>query len=182
MDNLLLVPEESKNLVGEVYKFLNTVRLGHSKLQIEKFILNSVDYPTDFSKFIQAKLELWVRFEALIQSHYDFSKLECEIDLEQAKILKARDELESLDIKDYTKKRLEAEIKLAEVEKENKEYRMAIIKKQVLEKVREMKVLYDCLKKYEKLNTDEEKEELVFWLEKARADPTGRLKDYLRGA
>ncbi len=181
MDNLLLVPEESQSLVGEVSKFLNTVKLGHSKLQIEKFILNSNEYPTDFSKFLQAKLELWIRFEALIQSHYDFSKLDCEIELEEAKILKAREELESSDNKDYTKKRLEAEIKLAEVEKRNKEYRMLIIKKQVSEKVREMKVFHDCLKKYEQLNVDEEKEELAFWIEKSKTDPTGRLKDYLRG-
>lgn len=174
---LELVPEADKNIVSEISGYFNTVKLGHTDLQIKKFILNNTEYPTDYGKFCQAKLELWTRFECLLSSHYEYHKLQKEIEIEESRIEEKKHILLTA-IKSFMKKRINAEIGLCELEIHNKSWRMRTIQKRVSEKIREMHSFYESLKEHEH-EFDEDKEELAFWKEKMKTDNTGRIRAYL---
>lgn len=170
----LIKGKKDELFIASIGELLDTVHLGMSELQIEKFVLNKVDFPTDFGKYKQAKLELWVRFQNIINSYFDYEKTLAEIEYLQAKIEELRREGNKVSL---------AKAKIYEVEIERKKFNLEVIKKTVSEKLREAKVfyrVYDRFKHFERLSKDELDElEKQFWIEKAKYDETGRLRTYL---
>ncbi len=159
--------------LGEI---IEKVPLGMSELQIERFVLNDIDFPTDWGKFRQAKRELWARFEAIVGMMFDYEKTQAEIELLEAQIEKLRDSHDPEDL---------ASIKIKRVEIERKKFQLHVIRKMIHEKLREAKVFYRTYEKFKDFDSlDEEKIkklEVEFWKQKEKYDETGRLAIYLRG-
>ena len=157
-------------------ELIEKVPLGMSEIQIERFVLNDIDFPTDWGKFKQAKRELWARFEAIVNMMFDYEKTEAEIELLEAQIQKLKRSSDPEDV---------AKIRIKRVEIEQKKFRLQVIRKMIDEKIREAKVFYRIYEKFKDFDSmDEEKIkelELEFWKQKEKYDPTGRLKAYLRG-
>ena len=55
--------------------------IGHETYQIEKFIINDKEYPTNDSKYRQVCRELWARMEAAITNRYNYEKAAAEMAL-----------------------------------------------------------------------------------------------------
>ena len=158
-----------------------TIPSGTTDLQIKKFILNDIDFPTDFGKFRQAKLELFSRYEVLINAVFDYKKTEVEIEK-----LKAENEVLSdkfLDTNGAAGKVIQAELSLKEIEIQRKQFQLTQIEQLILVKIRESKAFYDVyyeLDYFDKYDAESlALEDLVFWKNKSGFDTTERIAQFL---
>lgn len=146
-----LLNERDELFLVSISDILNKVKIGMTDIQIQNFVLNNVEFPTDFSKFKQAKLELWARFENIVNMHFDYRKTQAEIEL-----LKA--EREALEKKGDSIAK--ARIKLKEIEVERKQFQLKVIEKTALEKIEEAKSFYKTYEKHKHFDDGVKKEDI----------------------
>lgn len=160
---LELVEERDSELMNKAIEFFSSTSFGMSELQIRKFVINKLEYPTAWSKWRQAKIEMWIRYQNIINMHFDYREAIAKIDLERAKIanwIKDSDEL------------LKAKVKLSQIEIDRNKFKINVIKKQVKDVIKEMGVFYDIVKEEEpNITSDEKIEDEKFWKEKIKRRP-----------
>lgn len=176
---LELLDNDNKRLCEEVYEFFKTVPQGMTAFQISNFVLCNMDFPTVDSKYWQAKLELFVRLQGVVASHYDYRKRRARIRWLKAKIDECFDK-KCLAQKDYEKEMQDAKSEQFKIEIEENEFALMNITKQVSEKVAEMRTFRDAMTHLENLlsysNTDKEPQEAEFWNAKAEINPELKLR------
>ena len=79
--DLELVRREDKKIVNRAEEFFEPLHQGHTDFQIKYFFLKDEENPLPDSKYYQAMLEVYGRYENLISQHYEYRKLENEIRL-----------------------------------------------------------------------------------------------------
>lgn len=169
-DELMVTPEFKMSV-----KFLDHVAMGMSDLQIKKFVLNDREFPTPYSKMKQSKLELWGRFDNIMQMRFEYEKLLIEVNLHdlRATKLKAKKVLEDAGGVAVSSEdpEAQAEARLEELEAARKRYALNVIKKTCTEKLREMKSFYDVYSQFQELDELQEdsqaKKEIEYWVVRA---------------
>lgn len=176
---LELLDKDNKKLCEEVYEFFKTVPQGMTAFQISNFVLCNMDFPTVDSKYWQAKLELFVRLQGVIASHYDHRKRRARIRWLKAKIEECFDK-KCLAQKDYEKEMQDAKSEQFKIEIEENEFALMNITKQVSEKVAEMRTFRDAMTTFETQlnysNVDKEQQEAEFWNARAEINPELKLR------
>lgn len=128
------------------------VRLGMSEFQLEHFVLNRREFPTDFAQFMQAKLELHHRVNVLFDLWYRYRKALAEIKLAEGEIEK----IECEEDKFVTLR--EAKIELQRLEIEKNGFIMRSLKQEASDKLSEALFfarIYKQLNSFEKMTREE---------------------------
>jgi len=176
---LELLDSDNKKLCAEVYEFFKTVPQGMTAFQISNFVLCNMDFPTMDSKYWQAKIELFVRLQGVVASHYDHRKRKATIRLLKAKIEECKDK-KHLALKEYEKEMEDAKAEQFKIEIDENEFALMNITKQVSEKMSEMRTFRDAMNSLEPLLNhspeDKEQQETDFWKAKAEIDPQLKLR------
>jgi hypothetical protein len=86
---LEVIPEESKEMFSSISSIMDKFQSGHSRIQIENFILNDIEYPTAYGKFQQACVEMVARLSRVIDSYFDIKETEIKIKMKNEKLTKA---------------------------------------------------------------------------------------------
>lgn len=160
---LELVPEKDMGLVEKALQFFGSTFFGMTEWQIRKFILNDVEFPTPFSRWRQAKLEMWVRYQNIMNMHFDYREALAKIDLEKERIRNWERSKDPL---------LHAKIKISEVEIDRNKFKVYVIRKQVKDVLQEMSVYYDAvMEEMPKITQDDKAEDVKFWKEKMKRQP-----------
>ena len=176
---LELLDKDNKKLCEDVYEFFKTVPQGMTAFQIRNFVLCDMEFPTTDSKYWQAKLELFVRLQGVIASHYDHRKRQARIRWLKAKIEECEDKRISAQ-KDYEKEMQDAKAEQFKIEIEENEFALMNITKQVSEKAAEMRTFRDAMMIFEDQllysTEDKEQQESDFWRAKAEINPELKLR------
>lgn len=139
---------------------LSGIQLGMSEFQIRNFVLNKKEFPTEFTQFRQAKMELYTRVQTFNDLYYQYRKANAKIKLSEAII-------EDLENSNISQKMRDAKIELQEIEIEKNNLSIFNIKKQATEKLNEALTFYETYKKYqyfEKMSDEEISEhEIESW-------------------
>lgn len=77
----IIESDDDKKILSDVCSFLKDFAQPITDIQVNKFVLNNIDYPTDYAKIKQIKSELVVRYNSIIESYYNIKKKELEIEL-----------------------------------------------------------------------------------------------------
>lgn len=175
-DMIIIEKDEDRKLIDKMHSYFNSMMTAHSRFQILNFILNDVDFPTDSGKLHQSVRELYGRYQNLISTTYEYKKIQVELEIEQIRAEQMQHQLEfDFDNKldQFDRRGIAAQIKLCEIEIDNKSLRLESIKKSASETIREMKVFIDVIEKLDRIIPDElrnedgipdkEKSEPDFW-------------------
>lgn len=174
----LIEREESKKLCDTVLEMFSSVPQGMTSFQIQKFVLGDLEYPTIDSKWWQAKLELWVRMQNIISSHYEHRKKTAKVKELKANIEELYFNNSQLDgsVKSCIQsKRNSAIIEHTQIEIEENEFAIICIKKRINDTLKEMWAFWEIMQelepkmKFSKENKDEQEKE--FWVKKALVTP-----------
>jgi hypothetical protein len=156
MDKYLeVIPEESKEIFSSISNIMNKFQPGHSRIQIENFILNDVEYPTEYGKFKQACMELVARLSRVIDSYFDIKETEIKIKMKNEKLAK---------VSGFQKELVELELEKLQLQLRSKEASLKDI-------VRETMIFYEVYgnhPEFHNLTTAEEAQlEQEQWAQKA---------------
>ena len=82
MPELVAMIEEPKDkeAFGKIEAMLTKFYPGHSRIQIENFILNDVEYPTAYGKYRQACVELYARYHKMVDIYYQIKEAEVRLE------------------------------------------------------------------------------------------------------
>jgi len=157
----LIKKEEDRAILTEISNFLSDFSQPITSVQVNKLVLNDIEYPTEYAKVKQAKLELMSRYYSIVDSYYDIKKKELELELLDEEI-----ENEEHPIRK----------KLKQLEKEKNTIQLQSIKSRLDTVMKEINVYYNHYKLYDgKYNnlSDEEKCTLEeeMWKKKAINNP-----------
>lgn len=72
--SLALVPEATQKMLQEVIAIRPQTQMGMSKFQIQRLLLNDVEYPTPTSKYWQCARELSVRLNELVRQDFQYKR------------------------------------------------------------------------------------------------------------
>lgn len=173
---LVILEEKDQEVVSKMSKIFDGMMTAHSEFQIRNFILNDIDFPTDSGKFHQSVRELYGRYQNLISTTYEYKKITVELEIDQIR----KEQIQSQIVNDFNNKLdqfdvrgLRAQMKLCDIEIDNKLLRLESIKKSASETIREMKIFIDVVEKLDRIIPDElrnedglpdkEKSEPDFW-------------------
>lgn len=176
----LVEGKDSKELCEAVFKEFQNVPQGMTKFQIQKFVLGAREFPTVASKYWQSKLELWVRLQSVVQMHFDYRKRAARIKELKALIYEA-EERKRTATSGWTVKKWEAVVERHAIEIEENEFAMMVIRKTVVDKLKEMHAFNEVKEQTEeKLGVgalgDRELSEEEFWAEKAEINAELKLR------
>jgi len=165
----ILETEETKELYEKIKKLIPEILaktyLGMTEYQIKNFVLNKKEFPTEWAKLQQAKVELYVRFKNIILLYFDWleAKAKAKLYEEQMKAL-------SDSPIDKAKKEIYRVKMLKEL------FKMDEIVKIVNDKIKESKAFLDVYEKYKHLDnlSEEEQKKLIedTWRRKVIQMPT----------
>ena len=94
MYELINCTTEDKQMLLSVSKLISDIHKGHSDIQIKDFILNDIEYPTPYGKFMQVKMELVSRYSRLVDAHFDIKETEIKAKMKERDLLNSTDDLE----------------------------------------------------------------------------------------
>ena len=157
----LIEKKEDKEILTEISHFLTDFSQPISSVQANKLVLNDIEYPTEYAKDKQAKLELVSRYYSIIDTYYDIKKKELELELLDEEI-----ENEIHPIKK----------KLKQLEKEKNVLQLQSIKSRLEIVIKEIKIYHthhlQYNKKYDNLNDEDKcKLEEELWAKTAKNNP-----------
>lgn len=165
---------ENKELCKSILNMFQTVPQGMTSFQIQNFVLSNKSFPTADSKWWQAKLELWVRVQNVIQMHYDYRKFKAKIKEFTARVLEHQYMLEANGLKSYEIMKSEAIIDRLTVNIEENEFLLVITQKGINDKLKEINAFWEVMQemgKHMKFSMDDkEEQEESFWLAKSKYD------------
>lgn len=154
---ILLIEDKEDKKIYEVIKklipkILSKTYLGMTEYQIKNFVLNKKEFPTEWSRLQQAKLELYIRFKNLILLYFDWLEAKAKMKLYEEQIKELSDSPV-----DQAKK------ELLKVKVMREQFKMNEIKKVANDKVKECKAFLDTYLKYKHLDDlpVEEQEKLI---------------------
>jgi len=95
MNKALSIIENSKDreMFKKIARLAKEHYTGMTKLQIENFVLNDIEFPTPYGKFVQASFELVARFHRIVDLYYQIKEKEVQIKIKERDIKKETDEL-----------------------------------------------------------------------------------------
>lgn len=168
---ILIEAEENKDLYKKIKELMPEIMsktfLGMTAYQIKNFVLNKKEYPTEWAKLQQAKLELYIRFKNIILLYFDWLEAKAKAKLYEEMM---RELSKSPSPVDKAKK----EIYRVKMLKE--QFKMDEIIKIVNDKIKECKTFLEVYEKYKHLDDlpENEKEKLIekTWKEKVMMMPT----------
>ncbi len=157
----LIEKKEDREILTEISHFLSDFSQPITSVQVNKLVLNDIEYPTEYAKIKQAKLELMSRYYNIVDTYYDIKKKELELELLN----------EEIDNEDHPIKK-----KLKELEKEKNIIQLQSTKSRFDTVMKEIKIYYNHYTKYNgKYNnlSDEDKYKLEeeIWAKKAINNP-----------
>ncbi len=141
----LTVKEQS--LLDHVQVFFDDVQLGMSAFQIKHFVLNDEAFPLPDSKYHQAKLELYTRWQKIVDLEFAFKKSRAQTKLLHAQKLKWQETLQSAT--GHTRLEAEAQIELLDIEMEQQQTACMFQQKSCGETLREMRIFLDVVENLE---------------------------------
>lgn len=135
---LSLLSAKDHSCLQQIDDFFEDLQLGMSAFQIRHFVLNDESFPLPDSKYHQAKLELYTRWQKTADLEYAFRKNVAKSKLFEARRLKWESALDT----GSSHERLEAEaqIELLEIEREELRAARLSLQKSCAETVREIRV------------------------------------------
>lgn len=157
----IIKKEEDRTILSEIGNFLTDFSQPISSVQVNKLVLNDIEYPTEYAKVKQAKLELMSRYYSIVDSYYDIKKKELELELLD----------EEIDNEHHPIKK-----KLKQLEKEKNTIQLQSVKSRLDTVMKEIKIYYNHYNQYNgKYNnlSDEDKCALEeeMWKNKAINNP-----------
>lgn len=159
--------DESRKNLASVLENIKTVPLGMSEFQINHFVLNGIDFPTDWAKFQQIKLQLHLGIGALVDMYFQIQEAHAIIDLAKGQI----EELEN----GVKSKVSSAKQKLRQINIEKNEFKINSVKQIAYEKLREIMdyyALFQNLQKFNSITLEESKQlEEETWKIRAMYNP-----------
>ena len=157
----LIEKKEDRAILTEISHFLSDFSQPITSIQVNKLVLNDIEYPTEYAKIKQAKLELMSRYYSIVDSYYDIKKKELELELLDEEIRNENHLIKK---------------KLKQLEKEKNTIQLQSIKSRLDTVMKEINIYYNHYNQYNgKYNnlSDEDKctleEEL--WSKKAKNNP-----------
>ena len=135
--------EADRKMFETIGNFYGKFQTGQTRIQIENFILNDIEYPTEYGKYQQACVELGARHSQIVDIYYELKDKELELLLHEETI-----EKEEHPIK---KKRLELEKEKMQLRYQSQKSRIAIL-------IKEANVFYEYYNLHPEFNnlTDEQ--------------------------
>ena len=169
----LVTDAKNIELCEAVLDMFQTVPQGMTSFQIHNFVLSDKDFPTADGKWWQAKLELWVRLQNVVQMHYDYRKRSAKIKELEARIMEQRVNTK-METEEYVILRTEAVIERLTVNIDENEFACALIVKGISDKMKEMESFWEAMQVLEEhmrfSKDDKEEQEASFWNAKSRHD------------
>lgn len=89
----ILPDDQSRVIFNDVIDKMVDAHLGMTSFQINQFVLNTVEFPTAYGKWKQARFELVHRFDQLTELYYEIKLTELEIRLKQQEISNTQDQI-----------------------------------------------------------------------------------------
>jgi hypothetical protein len=86
--------QQDKNMVNKIIEMVSQFDTAATSIQIENFILNDIEYPTPYGKYVQTQHELSHRLNLLIDNYYQIKETELEIKKKEREINKTDDDLD----------------------------------------------------------------------------------------
>ncbi len=84
MKELEVIREETdRKMFEEVSKFIKEFHSGMSEIQITQFVLNEIEFPTEYGQYRQAKFELISRYNEIVNMYFELKKLRAKIKIKQ---------------------------------------------------------------------------------------------------
>lgn len=171
----LIEKSENKELCEKIIEMFSTVPQGMTSFQIQKFVLGDLEFPTIDSKWWQSKLELWVRMQNIISSHYEYRKKVAKTKELKANIKELEYNNTQSMISEFQVTKNNAIIEFTQVEIEENEFAIVCIKKRINDVLKEMWAFWEAIKELEPKmkfsKEDKEEQEEEFWIEKALNNP-----------
>jgi hypothetical protein len=134
-DNLLV---KLHDMIPELRHDFDTQTIWRTETEIRCSVLNEKDFPDKASKYHQSKLEQTVFFDQLLQLSFQFRKKQQELDIKDAEIEELEDLKDTEGIKAYRIKKIQAQINIKKIEKQELVYGLNNMKKQGEERMREL--------------------------------------------
>jgi len=126
-----------KNLKEILKADIGKIPLGMTSFQINNFVLNEREFPTDLMKFQQAKMELHTRIQSFFDLHYQYREAKANIMLSEGEVEDLQNNYE-----DINPKIKDAKIELQDIEIEKNQYKLISIQHAATEKLREAMEFY----------------------------------------
>ena len=79
--------EKDRNRFQKIAEFSKRFHFGMSRIQIENFVLNDIEFPTPYGKFKQAIVELVHRLQNLTNLYYQIREKEIKIKMKEQAII-----------------------------------------------------------------------------------------------
>jgi len=161
------IEKKNHEMLMDVLNFFNEPLQCLSNVQLGKLVLNDIEYPTNYAKVKQIKIELTTRYYNLIELYYEIKKKELEIDLKCETIQKLKISVETSDA---------IKQKLIQLEKEKCIIYLHLDKEKLKNLINEIRLYYKYYMEYNKgieNLTDEQKEKCEYdlWKKKALNEP-----------
>lgn len=122
---------------------IGKVPLGMTEFQINNFVLNRREFPTDLMQFQQTKLEIHTRILVFADLYYQYRDAKARIKLAEGKIEDLKNTAQGLNAKVK-----EAKIELQEIEIEKNQFKLKNIQHMAKEKLRETLAFYKAYQKF----------------------------------
>lgn len=138
--------------IAEIMDSASSIPLGMTEFQVKHFVLNEKEYPTDFSKFTQAKLQLYIGLQMLMDFYFQYQEAEANIELANAEIQEIKQNPSQITSA--------AKIRLKEIDIDKNKFKIESLKHTAKEKVKELNTFYSIyknLKKFEEINEEDAK-------------------------
>lgn len=129
-----------ENMLPELKHNMITQTIWRTETEIRCSVLNDKDFPDKSSKYHQAKLEQMVFFEQLLQLSFEYRKTQQELFIKESEIEELEERLLDNELKQYEIKKLNAQLNIKLIEKEEITYRLQNMKIQGKERVRELEI------------------------------------------
>ncbi|AOT70681.1 hypothetical protein [Geosporobacter ferrireducens] len=139
----LLPPEKMQivnDLLPELKHNFNTSTVWRTETEIKYSVLQNKMFPDKASKYHQAKTEQMVFFEQLMQLSFNYRKTQGEIVIKEAEIEELEDILTNLELKPWQIKKIEAQIGIKSLEKQELAFKLEYMQKQGVDRVRELEI------------------------------------------
>ena len=157
----LITNKEDREILTEISNFLTDFSQPITAVQVNKLVLNDIEYPTEYAKVKQAKLELMSRYYSIVDSYYDIKKKELELELLDEEINKEEHPIRK---------------KLKQLEKEKNTIQLQSVKSRLDTVMKEINIYYNHYNQYNgKYNNLSDEDKCIFeeemWEKKAINNP-----------
>lgn len=168
---LFLLDDQQREIMEKTLEYFESIHFGMTEFQIKNFVVNRVEFPTPFSRWRQAKLELWTRYCGVMETHFSYREAQAKIELAKARIQKLN--RKALDAKEEESRNIHmTKMKLLRIKISRHYFSLAATRKTVRDKLGEMQAFYEVVQENEPFVTGDEKEEdKKFWNEKMKRMP-----------